>query len=72
MTDGRNWEEVGSELDWQGTDGAALLMGSRTRREIPLDQNTVPATPSPAVDRTGLDQYFAQSAAATDQTTEDE
>jgi len=65
--DGLSWEEAGADRNGSGVSGSPALGDSRARRDV-ANSVTRPAALAPAA----LDQYFAQGADATDQTTEDE
>jgi len=63
--DGMNWDEAGSELDWQGLDNRSV------RREI--TRVAPPATDAPVnAPRAALDQYFAQAADDVQEISDDE
>jgi hypothetical protein len=71
--DSLNWEEIGSDLDWQGDDIAALLMGHRTHRDTQSRQSgRTAAEPHGSVEPAGLDLYFAEMASGVDQITQDD
>ena len=65
-----SWDEVCSDLEWQGTGSSTTRVGRRGRRDA-----TGVSTPSPATiqqtvaDLAVLDQYFAQVANDSDQIT---
>jgi hypothetical protein len=70
--DSLNWEEVGGEVDWRAFGEPAMLelLGHRSTKVL---QTSLRAPISQAgADQAVLDQYFAQTAAATDQTTDEE
>jgi uncharacterized repeat protein (TIGR01451 family) len=71
--DSLDWQELFSELDWQGDDSAALLMGHRAHRDTQICQSgRTAAEPQASADQAAQDLYFAEMAAAMDQSTHDE